>query len=266
MTSNLNLTVFGHLPGCSACHIPNRLEPKPKCPYLRAYGERCGKQVALQGCVHLLNGENVGMCSEHYRKFCNTKDWYHGLSECANKRCDALGLSWADRYKISAANIKNLLGLPAKVRCQKCCFGRLVSSHHLKIEQGTSRKVSAEPPAKKMRMTIPIPVFELRKPEPVDIVDLRSEEEDVIVDLRSSDEEVLEVSSESKIVISDEESVIVVRESSESSISDSELSFSADASDDELGSDDDDVIESVARNPRQWSGRTSLKRKLDDIL
>lgn len=128
------LTFFGHLEGCIHRHVPNRIVPKPECPYIRPSGERCGKQVARQGCVSMEQGVPTGLCPEHYKRVCPRHGWDHQLSRCANTVCDRLGMSIQERMTITAKNITSILGLPAEVVCTTCCTDR-VTTHHVSAKR-----------------------------------------------------------------------------------------------------------------------------------
>jgi hypothetical protein len=135
---SLQLTSFGHLPGCLCQFVPNSLEPKPECPYMRTANRRCGKQLSKQGCARMQGVDAVGFCSEHYKMMCRTNGWDQYLSRCANELCDRLEIDLDLRKRITSENILTILGLPAKIKYGK----RTVTTHHIrgKVQRGISSR------------------------------------------------------------------------------------------------------------------------------
>jgi hypothetical protein len=125
----MELTSFGHLPGCLCQAVPNSLDIKPECPYYRTKDRRCGKQLSKQGCARMNpDGSTGGYCPDHYKIYCASQGWDPFLSVCANELCDKLHINLDSRKKITADNILAILGLPAKTKYN----GRTTPTHHVR--------------------------------------------------------------------------------------------------------------------------------------
>lgn len=211
-------------------------------------------QVSLQGCVRAReDGSIVGMCPEHYSKLCLSKGWYRNISWCANKRCDEMGMTLGERMKLTRINIKESIGLPARIRCTSCC-DRVVTSHHLRAERITK---TPEPPAKKMRVLVP---EKGSPPRHLGMAIIPEDDIEEFSDECSSSEELVEEISEPDISFDKDDE----EDSSEDSDSGS---FSSSPSDDELGSDDEDVMEgtSTVRKSPPSSGIGRWQRAVEEV-
>jgi len=99
----------GH--SCGLIDRPNNKELKPSCSFTKKNGEICGSLISQRSCPHMENDVFVGLCFKHYDVSCKKRKWYYNLSDCANKKCDELGIK-ESRKLITNNNIEKKIGLP----------------------------------------------------------------------------------------------------------------------------------------------------------
>ena len=108
------LTSFNHFHQCFNYNpiydgLPTKI--KAQCSSSGSDGKRCDSSVSNQGCIEKDCGIYYGYCHQHWKEYCDYRQWDWGLSKCANMLADLQRISVEDRKKINKINIEDILGI-----------------------------------------------------------------------------------------------------------------------------------------------------------